>query len=55
MSKNKTDISKTLVVLSDIGIFTSGIFIKIIMGHLNTWHEAFWNKSISRRVKAVFL
>ena len=36
VSKNKTDISKTLVVLSDIGIFTSGIFIKIIMGHLNT-------------------
>lgn len=41
VSKNKTDISKMLVLLSDSGIFTSGIFIKIISGHLNTLHEAF--------------
>lgn len=36
VSKNKTDISKMLVLLSDSGIFTSGIFIKTILGHLNT-------------------
>lgn len=36
VSKSKTDISETLVVLSDSGIFTSGIFIKTILGHLNT-------------------
>ena len=41
VSKNKIDISKMLAFLFDSGIFTSGIFIKTILGYLNTLHEVF--------------